>query len=306
MANTHAPLVSIITCFLNEERFLQETVESVLTQEYTHWELLLVDDGSSDRSTQIAKDYAARHPEKIYYHDHEGHDNLGLSASRNSGIEKAKGSLVAFLDADDVWLPQKLSQQVNIMQEHLGVGMLCEASEYWYSWEDSQKNDIVIQVGGGLPDGVYYPPKLMLLLYPLSNTAAPCPSGLMCRKATLLQHGGFEAHFTGSYQMYEDQGFLSKMYLNEPVYVSRACHNRYRQRTGSLVQSVTEDGKYHAVRQYYLEWLQKYIKQQHIQHPQINKLLRKALMPYRQPVLHFITNTLPKKGKALFWKSKRE
>lgn len=294
------PLISIITCFLNEQKFLEETIESVLGQEYTNWELLLIDDGSTDNSTQIAQDYAGRHPGKIYYFDHEGHGNIGLSGSRNSGIRRAKGDLVAFLDADDVWLPQKLGQQLSIMQAHPKVAMVCEASKYWYSWDDPakvKKKDRVVEVGYGLPEGVYEAPELMIQLYPLGNTGAPCPSGLMCRKAALLEVGCFESHFTGPYQMYEDQGFLSKIYAQHPVYLSRACNNLYRQRPGSLVQAVTESGKYHAVRQYFLEWLEKYLQEHGLQHPQVQKLLQKALRPYRQPLTYYLTDTLPAKVK---------
>lgn len=298
MAAQQLPLVSIITCFLNEERFLQETVESVLAQDYPHWELLLIDDGSSDKSTLLAKEYAARYPDKIFYHDHEGHSNKGLSASRNSGIKKVRGSLVAFLDADDVWLPQKLSQQVRLMEENPEVGMVCEASEYWHSWQpNAAKDDIVLQVGGGLPEGVYAPPQLLLILYPLGNTPAPCPSTLLCRKSMLDKIEGFEAHFTGARQMYEDQAFLTKVYVSEKIYISKACNNRYRQRAGSLVHAVTEEGKYHQVRLYYLEWLEEYLLKRKIRHAGLNKQVERAFLPYRQPLLHFLSDTLPAKGK---------
>lgn len=298
MTSNSPIFISIITCFFNEEKFLQETVESVLAQEYAHWELLLIDDGSSDRSTEQAKEYAARYPDKIFYHEHPGHANKGLSASRNVGIGLAKGKLVAFLDADDVWLPQKLGHQAAIMQQHPNVAMTCEASQYWHSWQkNTGKQDIVLPIGNGLAEGVYYPPQLMTLLYPLGPGYAPCPSGLMCTRVALHKIGGFEAHFTGPNQMYEDQAFLSKMYARFPVYVSAACYNRYRQRQGSLVQSVTEDGKYHTVRLYFLEWLEEYLLKNKVKDPQVMKLLEKAFIPYRQPLLTYLTDTLPAKGK---------
>jgi glycosyltransferase involved in cell wall biosynthesis len=298
MTTTQTPKVAIITCFLNEERFLPEAVESVLAQDWPHWELWLIDDGSTDRSTALAKAYAERYPGQIFYGNHPDHANKGLSASRNRGIALSSGELVAFLDADDVWLPNKLRHQVGLMLQHPEAGMLCEASEYWFSWVDPQKEDVVLQVGSGMPEGVYQPPQLMRLLYPLAHTTAPCPSGLLCRRNALERIGGFEAHFTGAYQLYEDQGFLSKMYANEAVYVSRAANNRYRQRIGSLVQSVTQEGKYHSVRLYFLNWLESYLKAQHFTDPHVHKLLRRALRPYRQPLLHFLLS-LPQRGKQL-------
>ncbi|HEX8356723.1 MAG TPA: glycosyltransferase family A protein, partial [Segetibacter sp.] len=108
MNNQSKPLVSVIVSFLNEERFLEEAIQSVLWQKYSNWELILIDDGSSDSSSDIAKKYAREYPDKIYYLEHENHANKGLSGSRNYGISKSKGDLIAILDADDVWLPDKL------------------------------------------------------------------------------------------------------------------------------------------------------------------------------------------------------
>ena len=96
------PMVSVITIFLNAEKFIQEAIESVLGQRHLDWELVLVDDGSIDASTGIAQGYARRYPNKIHYVEHENHENLGMSASRNLGIRESNGKYVAFLDADDV------------------------------------------------------------------------------------------------------------------------------------------------------------------------------------------------------------
>ena len=99
----HTPAVSVITCFLDEAQYLEAAIESVLAQTYDRWELLLVDDGSRDGSSAIAKDYAARYPGRIRYLEHEGHANRGLASSRNLGLGAARGRYVSFLDADD-WI----------------------------------------------------------------------------------------------------------------------------------------------------------------------------------------------------------
>src|SRR3954449_4406587 len=106
------PVVSVIIIFLNAEQFLREAVESVFGQLYDKWELLLVDDGSTDGSTQLARRYAAHPSGKVRYLEHAGHQNRGMSAARNLGIRHAGGEYIGFLDADDVWLPQKLQEQV--------------------------------------------------------------------------------------------------------------------------------------------------------------------------------------------------
>src|SRR5262245_29470593 len=112
MKGSRQPLVSVIIIFLNAERFIQEAIESVFAQTYKHWELLLVDDGSTDGSTEIGRQYAAHDPEKVRYLEHEAHENRGMSASRNLGIRDARGKHIAFLDADDVWFSNILAEQV--------------------------------------------------------------------------------------------------------------------------------------------------------------------------------------------------
>jgi glycosyltransferase involved in cell wall biosynthesis len=304
MTKKNSPLVSVIIPFLNEERFLKDAVESVLQQDYANWELLLVDDGSTDESTNIAKEYSSRIPEKIFFCEHEGHKNKGLSASRNLGIEKAKGELIAPLDADDVWLPGKLSDQIAIFQRHPEVAMVIEASDYWYNWNDTQLQNVKIAVGAP-PNRVYEPPHLMEHLYPLGSGAAPCPSGLIFKKSAFARAGGFEESFKKEYGLYEDQAFLSKIYLREKVFVSSSCNNMYRQRPESIVYSVYADGKYHLVKNFFLSWLENHLENMHITDRQISKLLKKAQFPYRSRFHFFLNITFPQKLRRLLNRVKK-
>lgn len=295
------PEVSVITPFYNEELFLSETIQSVLKQTFAKWEMILVDDGSSDGSTKIAKDYAEAFPGKIVYTEHEGHANRSTAASRNLGISKARAPLVAFLDADDVWEPDKLLNQVNIMHEQPRAAMLLEASEYWNSWHDAAKQDIVVQVGKKR-DQLFEPPKLAETLYPLVQVPAPCPSAIMIRKEILVKHGGFESVFTGKYQLYEDQAFLVKFYLNEPIYISSACNNKYRQRIGSCVQWVRKEGSYHIVRKYFLVWLSQYMERNNIKHNNVQRLFHRAQERYNRPVIYFFRKSVSKFQRAILKK----
>ncbi|MEL7158651.1 MAG: glycosyltransferase family 2 protein, partial [Actinomycetota bacterium] len=102
------PEVSVIVIFLNEERFLADAVASVVAQEGCRWELLLVDDGSTDGSPAIAQALATADPDRIRYLTHPGGGNQGMSAARNLGIAHARGHWLTFLDADDTWRPGKL------------------------------------------------------------------------------------------------------------------------------------------------------------------------------------------------------
>ncbi len=294
------PLVSVIIAFLNEQRFLEEAINSVLAQDYKHWELLLVDDGSTDGSIGIALKYAANSNGEIIYCEHEGHINKGLSASRNLGIKYAKGSLVAFLDGDDVWLPNKLTNQVSIFRQNPHIDMIAEATDYWYSWDSTAAKNVIIPVGA-TPDKVYNPPQLMVELYPLGNGDAPCTCGLLVKRDSITDVGGFEEAFK---TMYEDQAFLIKIYLQKKVYISSACNNRYRQRPDSMLHTV-QMAAYHKIRKYFLLWLETYFSKKQINNTLLKKLLKKALLPYKHPVINFFRYTGPARALMLLKKTIR-
>jgi glycosyltransferase involved in cell wall biosynthesis len=116
--------VSVVVPIYNAGRFLREAVEGVLQQTFNDWELLLVDDGSLDGSIQLAAEYAQRFAPKVRQLFHPDRRNHGLGATRNRGVEEATGKYVAFLDADDVWLPDKLERQVRLLEQHPNVGLL--------------------------------------------------------------------------------------------------------------------------------------------------------------------------------------
>ena len=275
------PLISITTAFLNEEKFLSEAVESVLAQSYSNWELLLVDDGSSDGSTAIAKSYAEKYPGKIIYLEHAEHKNRGLSASRNFAIEKSKGEYLAILDADDVWHIDKLRDQLNILLQYPEAGMVCGAYECWNSWHTGNPENDKIELVGGPQDTLTQPPLLLTYLYPLSWGHSPCPSDVMLRRFVYEKYAKFEGGvFVGDYQFYEDQPFFCKVYFNVPVYIMSKCYLRYRQRSESMVAVAYAGGKYHNARIFFLNWLKSYMKQHNIRHAGVLRAYKKAMFPY--------------------------
>ncbi|MBN1673019.1 MAG: glycosyltransferase [Kiritimatiellae bacterium] len=117
------PLVSVVLPVYNAERYLARALDSVLAQSYRRLEILVVDDGSIDGSRAIAQRCADGDPDRVFLFRHEGGRNAGVSASRNLGLARARGELVAFLDADDCWLPGKLERQVACMREDPNVGL---------------------------------------------------------------------------------------------------------------------------------------------------------------------------------------
>lgn len=275
------PPVSVVLIFYDDARFLAEAVDSVLAQTFGDWELILADDGSTDGSTEIARRYVEAHRGRIRYVEHPGHANHGISATRNLGISRARGTYVAFLDSDDVWRPEKLEEQVAILRAHPEVGLLFGASLYWWSWaSDSAAADRLMPIGAPA-DRVHHPPALATLLYPLGRGVPPCPSSCIVRRDVLEGLGCFEAHMPG---LYDDQGFLAKAYLATPVYVSSRCWDRYRRHPGAVTLATTPE-RYEEVRRYFLTWYEGHLDACGVDDAAVRAALRRAWWPHRHPRL---------------------
>ena len=114
-------LVSIITPLYNSERFVGQTVESVLAQTYPHWEMIVVDDGSTDNGVEIVRRYMAQDKRIRLYQQPNG----GCAAARNRGLNEAKGRYYCFLDSDDYWDPTFLEEQLAFMAEKRAAIVTC-------------------------------------------------------------------------------------------------------------------------------------------------------------------------------------
>jgi glycosyltransferase involved in cell wall biosynthesis len=276
------PLVSVITIFLNAGNFIDESIRSLLTQTYDNWELFLVDDGSSDESTEIALKYTTLYPDKIHYLEHEKHQNKGMSASRNLGLRHVRGEYIALLDADDVWFPQKLSEQLEIMKSHPNIAMVYGKSEYWYSWTGDKEHlhrDTILDFG--IKDDTIIDPPELLILYLRKNIIPPPPSVVMLRSKAVSEAGGFEDAFRGHF---EDQVFFSKLMLKTPIYISTRCWQKYRQHPDSYC--VINIEKRHEIQFQYLIWLEKYLLEKGLRGTAVWKIAQKRLWPYRHPLFH--------------------
>ncbi len=131
-------LVSVIMPNYNGEKFLAETTGSVLAQTYQNWELLITDDCSTDGSVAIASSYAEKDPRiKLFVQE----KNSGAAEARNRSLREAKGKWVAFLDSDDVWLPEKLEKQIAFMEEN---GYKFSYTKYEHIDENSERMGVVV------------------------------------------------------------------------------------------------------------------------------------------------------------------
>ncbi|WP_407926414.1 glycosyltransferase family 2 protein [Aquibacillus kalidii] len=113
ISDSQESLVTIITPSYNSARFIGETIKSVLNQSYSNWEMIIVDDCSSDDTVKIVEKYSKKDG-RIHLIKLE--NNSGAAVARNTAISKAKGRYIAFLDSDDIWKPNKLSEQIKFMQ----------------------------------------------------------------------------------------------------------------------------------------------------------------------------------------------
>jgi glycosyltransferase involved in cell wall biosynthesis len=281
-------IVSVVTIFLNGEKFLDEAIGSVLAQTNENWEYLLVDDGSTDGSTAIAQDWAQRHPEKIRYLEHPNHENRGMSASRNRGLGNARGEFVAFLDADDVWLPRKLEEQLEILEAQPRAAMVYGRTEIWNSWTGAEQGrDHILDLG--VPDDTLVESPELLLLLLENRVQTPTTCSAMFRRKVFADLGGFEDSFRG---MFEDQAFFAKVCLEFPVFVSGRCWARYRQHPDSCCAVAAAAGSLSETRLLLLQWIEGYLARRHLSDPRVRKTLRREFWLCRHPLARRIIKVL--------------
>lgn len=288
------PLVSCIIIFLNGEAHIREAIESVLAQSYPEWELILVDDGTTDGATAIARSYAEAHPDRITYTEHPDHENRGMSASRNAGLRLARGEYVAFLDADDIWLPDRLNTHVEVMEQHPDVAMSMAPTLLWSSWNKDNlpksrpwlAADIKTELG--VPEGVPIPPPVVATHYLASHGGGlPGICSLLIRRPRLLEVGGFEESFRG---LYEDQVMIFKILLNFPIIAIGDIQDFYRQHDASACGQAARTGDDQRIRPIFLEWLQGYMVDSGIKDPAVWKALRGEMWKFDNPKIYRMTN----------------
>lgn len=129
-------LVSIIMPSYNTAKYIAESIQSVLDQTYKNWELIIVDDFSTDNTDEIVRPFLV--DERIHYLKNEL--NSGAAVSRNRALREAKGRWIAFLDSDDLWMPEKLEKQISFM----------ETNDYSFSYTEYEEIDV-----NGNKTGVY-------------------------------------------------------------------------------------------------------------------------------------------------------
>jgi glycosyltransferase involved in cell wall biosynthesis len=273
-AVTAASRVSVVIPFLDPPvEFFSQAIESVIAQDYRPAELILVNDGSREEAVTFAKAILGSESFPVRYVEHGGGVNRGSSASRNLGVSAATGEFIAFLDADDVWAPGKLSEQTAYLRARPGLAMVFGQTRYWYSWRQgnaSASADFVVRRGVERETAFEAPDFVARFLR--GRVIVPSASNSMMRRDAYLACGGFEERFRG---MYEDQAFLVKLGLGSSVAGVPKCWDSYRQHSGSMTARAGALGTELVARRQFLEWVREYCAQQDVQDPALWEAINK-------------------------------
>lgn len=211
------PKISVVIPVYNGEKTIQQTVESVLCQTFQDIEILIINDGSSDRTLEILNPIS---DSRLKIHSFP---NAGLAASRNRGIDLAQGDYISFIDADDLWTPDKLQDQLNALEADSQAGLA-------YSW-----TDFIDETGNFLRPGGYariagnvY--RELLLSYFIESG-----SNILIRKEIIARVG----YFDESLQAAEDWDFALRVASCYPIVVVPKVQVLYRQTTVSMSAKIS-------------------------------------------------------------------
>jgi glycosyltransferase involved in cell wall biosynthesis len=167
--------VSVIIPAFNHAEFIASAVESCLAQTLSPWEVIVIDDGSEDGTRDVLNQFGSR----IRYIRQE---RAGVSAARNRGIEESTGEFIAFLDADDIWVPERLERQVEEFKKDGLIGLVHSGLSSFNSETSEQLSEITEGLSGWIADE--------LLLWKDPSIAAP--GSIMTKRSVIMETGGFD------------------------------------------------------------------------------------------------------------------
>ena len=229
------PLVTVAIPFFNEQRFLPNAVATVRAQTESSWELLLIDDGSTDESGALADAIALADPERVHVVRHPGGGNRGLPASRNLAIDRGRGEFFCFLDADDLWSEFKLATQLELLGRHVDAVMVCGPSRH---------QPLGVEEPGPIVPVCANAPRVLrrgqfARMRMRGRLTTPPPSDVMYRLATLREAGGVPV----GAPMLEDQRTFVAVSLFGRVVVDDRPLTTYTVRNDSMYGSTRDDGR---------------------------------------------------------------
>lgn len=254
-------LISVIIIFYNAQEFIQQAVQSVQNQTYSGWEIIFVDDGSTDDSPAIAAQFERQDPHRFQLLQHPDGKNHGTAASRNLGIKAARGEFIAFLDADDLYAKNRLDRHLTMFKQFPKAVMVQSLLYYMHNPEGNDAHNIPEPPLTGEKMVLFHPPDLLELLVGTNGATCPGCCSYTLRTQAGLDVGGIDPGFRDAY---EDQVLLAKIYLHGPVVYLQEYLAWYRQHEDSLLHRMNSSGLYkpghaHPSRRAFLEWLDQYL-----------------------------------------------
>lgn len=205
------PSVSIIIPAYNIDNLIKETIESAFTQTYSDFELIVVDDGSTDNTAEIVNSY---NDKRLVYHYQP---NSGLPAKpRMKGVEMARGEYIAFLDHDDLWMPQKLEKQMAIIAKDSSIALV--STNAYFLYDEKKSIDILIK---DLNEGYFS----YANLFPDNKVVQ---STVLMKKTAYHDVGGLRD--SADLKAVEDYDLWIRIFLKFPCYFINDCLIYYRQR----------------------------------------------------------------------------
>jgi glycosyltransferase involved in cell wall biosynthesis len=223
---SNQPLISVIVPLYNVEQYLEECIKSIIEQTYKNWELILVDDGSTDNSGNICDTWATYDSRIIIIHSKNG----GVAKARNIGIDKAKGDFIIFCDSDDMYTNQSFEKMISY-QEESGADVVIGQFEAFFD-NPNVKNDLLIaptDIEGEWGINEFY--SIYASMFPYQ--AMFVWTKLISRK--IFDNGvRFIENVT-----YEDSRMMPQVYAqSKKVKITKDMYYMYRQRSGSIIHSV--------------------------------------------------------------------
>lgn len=278
-----APLVSVVMCFLDPApAYFQEAVESLQNQTYPKWELLLLDDGTTNGAENLARNYATS-PQIRYAKTAGGH--CGPASARNQAVQMASGELIAFLDADDFWLPEKLSQQVQAMESHPTAALSYGGILRWYNLANTDVAEVHTETLES------FQPREILRSF-LRNECVPGMSSVMVRREAFRTVGGFEE----SLRWAEDQTISYKIGLRYKCLLLPGWQVKYRQHDASTTSRTYSDRRLFSNHLHFLSWIADYFRSEGVSDAVLWSDLRRLRRQYRW--LAFQEKWVPRQLKA--------
>ena len=271
--------VSVIVPFRNAELYLDEAIASVRDQTWTDWELVLIDDGSTDSSRFIAQQ-ATEADARIRLLTRTSASAGNAAAARNLGVHDARGDFIAFLDADDMYERHNLRLLLQAFDGRPEVMMVYGATRWWHpgAAERDWTEDMRREAGR-----VHQPPELLNRVLLLQRGHVPCTCAVLIRRHAFTVTGGFEE----SFHLYEDQTLWVKLMLRFPVYVTAVVGARYRQHEASTTAHAERSGVYHYRRPHesrvaFLAWVDHHAQSSGLADRSVQRALRLASARYEK------------------------